>query len=550
MSYQISWGTGNTLVMPDQKDVVYGHLLNYLTANAREHSDIVDEMLNPDNGSLVVAYANLDDEEKEDFTDLLSDMVSEILMDEDVSIEFLKKDNEAWEQYLGGAKTADDEQLRELLTDYAEATTLYEIHVGSADYDRLRGRSGFKFGRDMQKLPKFNLSEFKGKYSLKPRIKPQPLQLEVSVSKKGATKTRGSFEDILAQADKDRKKLRRALNAKINKQSLKETLKEYNELVQERGQLRKVLDKEVLDEMKLRYEQGTVKSNLKKQVAKVVIDYMASFTENEATARLIDKSLSINYKIVNVNPIQYFYTVKGQMKGAMDSLSTLAQAQLDEKSKQIRDRGVVSGGWTSTTGSQIKFTNAMFERDEDDIEEEEDFKGTIYLEAQTVQGIPKDITQFTLSDMVPVSFLTDKNKEKETYFYELKTSTLIKQVESDKKLGAFLDFGIGDINKVVVNMVEIKFTLPPKSKKGTTIKEGAFSQEQQILAKRLSEIKVITNLKSAPIAIWDSSSYSPSAVKPSAKMEEHLALFKERIEDLIDYYEIKVKGEVDDKEEN
>ena len=550
MSYQISWGTGNTLVMPDQKDVVYGHLLNYLTANAEEHSDIVDEMLNPDNGSLVVAYANLDDEEEEEFADLLSDIISEILRDEDVSINFLKKDNEAWEQYLGGAKTANDEQLRELLTDYAEATTLYEIHVGSADYDRLRGRSGFKFGRDMQKLPKFDLNEFKGRYSLKPRIKPIPLQLEITVSKKGETNTRGSFEDILAQADKDRKALRRTLNAKINEQGLEETLKEYNELVRERGQFRKVLDKEVLDEMKQRYEQGKVKSNLKKQVAKVVIDYMASFTKNEATARLIDKSLSINFKIVNTEPAKYFYEVDGKMKSSTDSLTTLAQVQLDEKSKQIKDRGVVSGGWTSTTGTQIKFRDALFERDEDDRDEEEDFKGTLYLPAQTVQGVRKNITQFTLSDMIPVSFLTDKTKEKETYVYPINTNSLIKQIESTKKLESFLQFGLGEINKVVVNMVEIKFALPPKSKKGTTIKEGAFSQEQQILAKRLSEIKVITKFKSAPIAIWDSSVYSSSSVKPSVKMEEHLTLFKERVEDLIDYYGIKVKGEVNDMEEN
>ena len=539
MEYQISWGIGNPLVMPQQKDVIRGHLERYLTADASEHSAIVDETLE----SLKYSYSELSQEESEDYKDLLSDIVSEILRDEDIAINFYKKDAEAWEQYLGGANTADDDALRELLTDYAEATTLYEVHVGSDDYDRLRGQSGFKFGRDMQKLPKFDLDAFKRNYDLKPRIVSSPIELQVSVSKKGATKTRGTFEEVLERADKDRKKQRKIVREKLKDKSPLAIARMINEDRGEENKIRKIH----LDQMKENYEKGKVKRTLEEQMLLIGIDHFSSLTKFEATARLIDQSLSINYKLIS-NPSEMFYQVKGKTKGYKQSLSDLAQAQLDEKSKQIRDRGVVSGGWTSVV--DLKFDKNMFESDEDDIEEEEEFKGNISLPAVTLGGLTKDITQFTLSDMIEVDFLKNKDKKQEVFTFKIQTDSLFKQVLADSRFERFLDFGLADINKVVVNMVEVKFVLPSKDRRGTTIREGAFSQEQQILAKRLSNIKVITNLKTAKVALWDTGTYSQGSVRPSKRMQEHLALFKERTEDLEDYYDIEIRGEVNDMEED
>ena len=103
MEYQVSWGIGgDTLLMPSQKDVIRGHIQRYLTANSREHDAISDETIK----ALETLYGNLNESEADDFTTILSDIVNDILQDEDIAINFYKKDNEAWEEYLGGAKTA------------------------------------------------------------------------------------------------------------------------------------------------------------------------------------------------------------------------------------------------------------------------------------------------------------------------------------------------------------------------------------------------------------------------------------------------------------
>lgn len=539
MEYQVSWGIGgDTLLMPSQKDVIRGHIQRYLTANRREHIAISDETIK----ALETLYGNLNESEADDFTTILSDIVNDILQDEDIAINFYKKDNEAWEEYLGGAKTAENKSLRELLTDYAEATTLYEVHVGSSDYDRLRGQSGYKFGRDMQKLPKFNLDAFKRDYRLKRQIINNPIELEVSVAKKGATKTRGTFEEVLERAQKDRKKQRAVVKEKLKDKTPLAIARMINKDRGEESKIKKIH----LDEMKKRYEDGKVKRTLEEQMLRMGIDHFSSLTNFEATARLIDQSLSINYKL-RVEPSMMFYQV-GQFKGYLPSLEALAQAQIDEKSKQIKERGVVSGGWTSVSGMEIKFNKNMFEEDEYD-EEEEEFKGEIFLPAVSLNGMTKDITHFTLSDLVAEDWLKDKNKQKDVFVFPIQTNTLFNQILENSRFERFLDFGLREIDKVTVNVVEVKFVLPSKDKRGTTTTEGAFSQEQQILAKRLSGIKAIANLKTANIAVWDTQTYSRESIRPSRKMQEHLSLFKERVEDLIDYYDVEVSGEVNDMED-
>ena len=539
MEYQVSWGIGgDTLLMPSQKDVIRGHIQRYLTANSREHDAISNETIK----ALETLYGNLNESEADDFTTILSDIVNDILQDEDIAINFYKKDNEAWEEYLGGAKTAKNDSLRELLTDYAEATTLYEVHVGSSDYDRLRGQSGYKFGRDMQKLPKFDLDAFKREYNLKPEIYGGRIVLEVSITKKGATKTRGTFEEAYEKAMRARPKLRKSLKKKFEGLSIEALVKGINKKLGAAGELTQAK----LDLMEERFKKGRVKSNLKQQLIKMAVDLNSTLTGS--FKELIDDNIGITYKLTALDPNIMFYDVSGSASYTKE-LGILAQAQLDEKSKQIKERGVVSGGWTSKSGSEIKFSPAMFERDEDDIEEEEDFKGEIFLEAETVNGNYKDITLFTLEDMVPEEFLKDGNAKKKIFTLRIKTKALFDQLVADGRYVQFLDFGVGEIDKVIVNMVEVKFSLPPQKTKGTTTTEGNFFRTQQMLNERLSNIKVATSLKSAPIAIWDTQTYSRESINPSRKMQEHLSLFKERVEDLIDYYDVEVSGEVNDMED-
>lgn len=535
MEYQVSWGTGgDTLIMPKQQDVIRGHIKRYLTASSKEHVAIVDETLK----ALEILYANIDDNEEENFTDILSNIVSDILQDEQIAIDFYKKDSVAWADYLGK-----DESLHEILEDYAKATTLYEVHVGSDDYDRLRGQSGYKFGRDMQKLPKFDLDAFKREYGLKPRLKASPLQLEVSVTKKGATSTRGSFEEVMEQAKKERRKQRRKLLEKYKGKKAEFLRKEYNKLRAWKNRI----TEEDLTLMEERYEKGVLKRNADKQMLRILIDHLSAFT-NSAMANLVDKSLSVNYRLISEEASEMYYQVGGGMSGALQSMSDLAQAQIDEKSKQIKSRGVISGGWTSVAGQTIKFNKNMFETDEDDEEEEEEFKGNINLMAYTLNNVPKNITEFTLSDLIDDAFLRNPKRENYTVYFDLDTTELIKQIEKSGQLKRFLDYNLAEISKVSVNMIEIKFVLPKKEKKGTTSIYGAFSQEQQILAKRLAGIKVITNLKSAHVAEWDTGVYDTGA-KASRKMQEHLSLFKERVEELVDFYDVEVTGQVDDMED-
>ena len=539
MEYQVSWGIGgDTLLMPSQKDVIRGHIQRYLTANRREHDAISDETIK----ALETLYGNLNENEADDFTAILSDIVNDILQDEDIAINFYKKDNQAWEEYLGGAKTAENKNLRELLTDYAEATTLYEVHVGSSDYDRLRGQSGYKFGRDMQKLPKFNLDAFKREYGLEPAIYGGRIVLEVTITKKGATKTRGTFEEAYKKAMRQRPKLRKTLKEKFERLSVDALVKGINEKVGAAGEL----TQSKLDIMEEKFKKGRVKSNLKQQLVRMAVDLNSTLAGS--FRELIDDNIGVKYRLTALDPNIMFYDITGSASYRKE-LGNLAQAQLDEKSKQIKERGVVSGGWTSKSGDEIKFSPAMFEKDEDDIEEEEDFKGEIFMEAETVNGNYKDITLFTLEDMVSEKFLRDENAKKDIFTLRIKTKDLFEQLVADGRYTRFLDFGVGEIDKVIVNMVEVKFSLPAQETRGTTTTEGNFFRTQQMLNKRLSNIKVTTSLKSAPIAIWDTQTYSRESIKPSRKMQEHLSLFKERVEDLIDYYDVEVSGEVNDMED-
>jgi hypothetical protein len=544
LKYQISWGTGNTLIMPEQKDVINEHLKRYLMASSSEHSDMVKEILDPTNGALAVSLGELNEDEKEDFTNLLGDIVSNILRDEKLSIEFLKKDSEAWEQYLGGQKTAGNTEVRNILSEYAEATTLYEIHVGSMDYDRLRGRSGFKFGRDMQKLPKFNIDEFKRVYNLRPIAIPQPLSLEITLTKRGATTTRGTFEEAFSLAQKERKKQRKTLLEQYRNLSEEKLIDGINETLGVAGEL----TPKRLALMKERFKKGKLKTPFKRQLINILLDSKTSLSSNEITRTLVENNIGMTFRLKSTEPT-LMVLGKGKSRGYKQALTDLSQYLLDEKSRQIRQRGVVSGGWTSVGDQSLNFSDRLFE--EDTYSEEEDFKGELYLEAETVNGNYKNITQFTFEDMVPDSFLKGKEETK-TISYQLNTGELLNQLISDGRHASKLDFEMSDITKVNVNLVEIKFSLPSKTDtmKGVSGKDGSFDKEQKILKNRLKNISVKVDLKTAPIAAWTSNTYSQDSVKPSPKMEEHLMLFRERLEDLIDYYDIEVKGEVDDMEED
>lgn len=537
MEYQVSWGLGgDTLIMPKQKDVIRGHILRYLTATSKDHVSIVAETTK----ALETLYKNLNKEEAENFAGILGNIVSDILQDEQIAIDFYKKDREAWAQYIG-----EDENLRDILTEYAEATSLYEVHVGSADYDRLRGQSGYKFGRDMQKLPKFDLGAFKRKYDLQPKFIPNPLYLDVTIKKLGETSTRKSFKTAYNKAKKQRTLQRKTLTEQYKKLSVAKLKESINEIL---GAANEIGDEEY-KLMQEKYKKGRVKNDFKNQLVNLLVDLQTSIARNESTRQFIDKNIGITFRISNPDLSTIFYSVGNSFKGAQGALENLAQNQLDDKSRQIKDRGVIAGGWTSVAGTEIKFSKGMFEVDEDDSDyyQEEDFKGEVYLPAETTNGNYKNITQFTLEDMIPDTFLKG-DSETATYSYELNTTDLLEQLVESQSNIAFLDFQLDEINKVTVNMIEVKFILPSQDTRGISSKDGKFNQRMEALAKRLKEIKVSLGYKTAHVAEWDTSVYS-SSQRASRKMQEHLSLFKERVEELVDFYDVEITGQVDDMED-
>ncbi|NCX57132.1 MAG: hypothetical protein EBW90_01650 [Rhodobacteraceae bacterium] len=89
--------------------------------------------------------------------------------------------------------------------------------------------------------------------------------------------------------------------------------------------------------MQEKYKKGKVKTSFKKQLVNLLVDLQSSISRNKTTQALIDKNISITFRVSNPDPSMIFYSSENRNRGVKSSLERLAQQQLDEKSKQIKD---------------------------------------------------------------------------------------------------------------------------------------------------------------------------------------------------------------------
>lgn len=164
MEFSFAYGDAEIRI-PQEKEVLKNHLEEYITSTPKEHSNNQVGIYE----NLMEGVLKLSPEEEQAFIEITEKLITEIVNDEDTSIKFYKNYKEGWSSYTrftGQYKTT-SEEIKSMLIEFAENTTLYEVYSNSNDYLTMIGWSGLKFGRDMQKLPDFDFDSWYQKYNEK-----------------------------------------------------------------------------------------------------------------------------------------------------------------------------------------------------------------------------------------------------------------------------------------------------------------------------------------------------------------------------------------------
>ncbi len=164
MEFSFAYGDAEIRI-PQEKEVLKNHLEEYITSTPKEHSNNQVGIYE----NLMEGVLKLSPEEEQAFIEITEKLITEIVNDEDTSIKFYKNYKEGWSSYTrftGQYKTT-SEEIKSMLIEFAENTTLYEVYSNSNDYLTMIGWSGLKFGRDMQKLPDFDFDSWYQKYNKK-----------------------------------------------------------------------------------------------------------------------------------------------------------------------------------------------------------------------------------------------------------------------------------------------------------------------------------------------------------------------------------------------
>ena len=527
MEYGISWIGGGSQIMPRDRDVVKQSIERYILADSKEHNTLSPQMYD----TLDTLFDDLEQEEGEDFKRVLAEIVQEIINDKEISYDFYKSDNYAWSQYLrGGGNEKAREALRVALDNYARETTLYEVYTGSNDYQRMKGYSMFKFGRDMENLPEFALERFLRENPLTVKADKPPYVLEVKIKKKDTTKKTMSFTVEYNKYAKERLKgieNSKELYGKMKKEQL---LNLYNESLEGDGLM------------------GVGQRTMTKpQLVEELSNRENSLTRNPVFSKQIGKALTLSFKLVPEDardkPTLY-YSLENNPRGILQASEDLAQAFLDAKEKQIKSRGVFSGGFLATT--DLKWTEGK-------TVELKDFKGAVSLLAKTTSGQQKPILSFTFEDMIPEDFLSS-DKEEEVYYYKVGIDEIMQSLKDEPDVIKMLQGSFELIDTVSVNKVELKLSFPSLAKLvDDDIKisraGGDFAYKMRGLTEQLKRIKADLIPFGALKAEYDSGPYASGGQYISAEMANHIDLMKERLEDLADFG-VEIKGQVDNMEED
>lgn len=544
MEYGIIWLDKASFIMPRDADVVKEGIKKYLLATSRQHDTIMPNMY----GALDDIFEKLDKEEADDFRKRVSSMVQEIINDKNISYDFYKSDNVAWSEYILGRGSDDNKQkIREILDDYAKETTLYEVYTGSNDYQRMKGFSMFKFGRDMENLPVFEKDILKDGLAgekIKVAFDSPPVVLNIDIKKdtEGTAKNL-SFASEYRRFKKAQKRRIKTLQERYSKATIDELLEKYNEIITEDGFI------------------AQKRSNMKKQdLIDFIISNETNLSKEPVSSQKLGNALRIKFKMdVDEKTVDgdredsvLYFALQGKTQRGTRSMVEVASLLLDEKRKAIADRGVLSGSWL--TKNDLKFSK---------ISEKEillpNASELFYAVSQKTNikgvkgGVRKLISKFTLEDLVGENFLEGKETEYNSSLV-VRTDNLMKELISEGDIGELLSEGLKVSNTVVVNKVVVKFLLPSLGDIRQDLKtirgEALFDKRMRELDEQIKNLKASVSLLVAEYAEYDTNPYSSEGQNISENMANHIDLMKERLEELEDFG-IEIKGfENDMKEEN
>jgi hypothetical protein len=240
MQYSIDLGLGAVYTLPKQKDVIKKILETYITSsNLKEHDDntLTVEMLEE-------GMQKLNADEQENFKGIISEFSKEIINNKEISKKFYRS-LEGWQQLTKeGSKTPNT-----VLIEYIDEVTLYEAYKNQKDYDVLRGWSGLTFGRDMEKIPSFDVKDWYEK-EMKEGVVVYDTPVYITIS---AEKTKGFLpllKKIKESVEINRKE---AAKSKFKKPFNELTNQQQRQLIKEIPLLEEVNEMLLLEKIQYRY---------------------------------------------------------------------------------------------------------------------------------------------------------------------------------------------------------------------------------------------------------------------------------------------------------
>lgn len=178
----MSFEKGRNYNFPMDKSLFEEELKDYILASRTEHVGQQTYFYNLFDD----AFIKLNSEEREYIIGLANGVLQNVLNSQEVASEFYRSDKEGWAEFttnVGDRKSENPKALR-----IADRTTLKEVFTNAQDYQDMIGWSSFRFGRDAQKLPKFDMDRFYEKSGEKPTLVISPLFVTVTFSKTAAWK--------------------------------------------------------------------------------------------------------------------------------------------------------------------------------------------------------------------------------------------------------------------------------------------------------------------------------------------------------------------------
>jgi len=492
MGLSFRYGVVNSqeIRLPEEKEVIEAFLREYITSTPKKHSSVQSSIFE----SFMEGVTKLSPEEEDEFIEITEEIIKKIINDKDTSIKFYKDYKEGWESYtrFTGRYKSTSEEIKSMLIEFAENTTLYEVYSNSNDYLTMVGWSGLKFGRDMQKLPDFDFDSWYKDYNKKGiEVFSGETEIEYQVTKNNPKAFAEAFQGIM----------------KSNK---KATFSEFSE---EELNIAKIT--------LLNLPSTTVKATIK--TLEPFIVYPAKDLEDYQQKQIDSKTKVIrDKKVYSGGWVTTSPTNKST--GSIMWGSGIAQDPVevninaDSENNQLQRQGSGDLSLYSLTNSEA--ISIMFK----DLMTEEFIVNSSIKDSTTSRKID-------ISDII-IDSIDEEGEIANTKGKSTKKST--KET---------LTGGGEEIDSVYLSKLEFKIKFPKMKPKKTA---GKFQNKVDAIIEATKKITLVPKLYRLKVAEWDSIPYSQESPNASEEMKEHLDLLKERLRDLTKLG-VEIKGEVEDE---